>query len=146
MLRHRDGGTPAQCEDDVVSSARAQADVVIRISPMAYFGVGFCTLGLLALIFAWPGYAAVLLIIPILLSAAIFRYRTVADREQVRVRTLLGSRTVRWEEIDGLHFTKSSWARAHLTDGSEIVLPAVTFSTLPLLNSVSGGRVPNPYE
>ncbi|MGJ6125298.1 PH domain-containing protein [Mycolicibacterium sp. Y3] len=136
----------ARCKDGVVSSARAQTDVVIRISPMAYFGVGFFTLGLLALIFAWPGYAAVLLILPILLAAAVFRYRTVADRDHVRVRTLLGSRTVRWEEIDGLRFTRSSWARARLTDGSELVLPAVTFSTLPLLTAASGGRVPNPYE
>lgn len=113
---------------------------------MAHFGVGFVTLGLLALIFAWPGYAAVLLIIPILLSAAIFRYRTVADRDNVSVRTLLHSRTVRWDQIEGLRFTKSSWARAQLTDGSELVLPAVTFSTLPLLTAASGGRVPNPYE
>ncbi|MHA3022709.1 PH domain-containing protein [Mycobacterium sp. BMJ-28] len=113
---------------------------------MAHIGVGFFTLGLLALILAWPGYAAVLLIIPILLSAAIFRYRTTADRDQVTVRTLLHSRAVRWERIDGLRFSKSSWARARLTDGGEIVLPAVTFSTLPLLTSASGGRVPNPYE
>lgn len=129
-----------------VSSARAQTDVVIRISPMAHFGVGFFTLGLLALIFAWPGYAAVLLVLPILLSAAIIRYRTVADRDHITARTLLGSRTVDWSQIDGLRFTRSSWARARLTDGSELVLPAVTFSTLPLLTAASGGRVPNPYE
>ena len=32
-----------------------------------------------------------------------------------------------------------------LTDGRELLLPAVTFSTLPLLTEVSEGRVPNPY-
>lgn len=116
------------------------------MSPMAHFGVAFFTLGLLALIFSWPGYAMVLLVIPILLSVAIFRYRTVADRDHVTTRTLLGGRTVAWDQIDGLRFTKSSWARARLTDGSELVLPAVTFSTLPLLTAASGGRVPNPYE
>ena len=78
-------------------------------------------------------------------SAAIVRYRTVADRDTVSARTLLSSRTVPWTEIEGLRFTRSSWARARLRDGSEMTLPAVTFATLPLLTAASGGRVPNPY-
>ena len=52
---------------------------------------------------------------------------------------------MRWEDIDGLGFVRSSWARAHLKDGSDVRLPAVTFATLPLLTEASGGRVPNPY-
>ena len=81
-----------------------------------------------------------------ILSACIVRLRTVADRDTVTARTLLGSKTVRWEEIDGLRFAKGSWARAQLNDGGELRLPAVTFATLPLLTEVSGGRVPNPYD
>ena len=51
-----------------------------------------------------------------------------------------------WDEVDGLRFDRSSWARARLRDGSEMRLPAVTFATLPLLAEASGGRVPNPYD
>lgn len=116
---------------------------------MAHFAVGFFTLGLLAPVLTWPALCAPLLVIPVILSALIVRLRTVADEQTVTARTLLGSDTVAWSDIDGLRFGKSSWARAQLKDGikegNELRLPAVTFSTLPLLAEVSGGRVPNPY-
>jgi Bacterial PH domain len=118
--------------------------VVINISPMAHFAVGFFALGLLVPVLTWPTTAP-LLIIPVVLSALIFRLRTQADEDGVTVRTLLGSRAVRWEDIDGLRFNKGSWARAQLKNGSQLRLPAVTFATLPLLTEASGGRVPNPY-
>lgn len=124
----------------------APSPLVIRISPMAHFAVFFLFLGLAALVFVWPDWTRVLFVVPVLVSAAVVRYRTVADRDQVTARTLLHSRSVPWSEIQGLRFDKSSWAKARLTDGSEMTLPAVTFATLPLLTSVSGGRVPNPYE
>jgi hypothetical protein len=119
--------------------------MVIRISPMAHFAVGFLTLGLLVPVLTWPTWCAPLLVIPVILSALIVRLRTVADRQTVTARTLLGSETVGWDDIDGLRFDKSSWARAHLKSGAELRLPAVTFATLPLLTEASGGRVPNPY-
>jgi hypothetical protein len=111
---------------------------------MAHFGVGFLVLGMLAVIFS-ASWTWVLLVIPVVLSACIIRLRTVADRETVTARGLLGSQSVRWEDIEGLAFTKGSWARARLTDGRELRLPAVTFATVPQLTAVSGGRVPNPY-
>ena len=52
--------------------------------------------------------------IPILASVAIVRLRTVADRDSVTARSLLGSRTVGWDDIEGLRFTKSKWARARI--------------------------------
>lgn len=113
---------------------------------MAHFAAGFVALGLLALVPAFPTWGVTLLAIPVLLSVAIVRLRTVADRDTVTARTVLGTRTVRWDEIKGLRFAKSAWARAKLRDGSELLLPAVTFATLPLLTAASGGRVPNPYE
>ncbi|WP_241523369.1 PH domain-containing protein [Mycobacterium sp. IEC1808] len=119
--------------------------VVIKVSPMAHFAVGFFTLGLLIPVLAWP-VSAPLLIIPVVLSALVIRLRTVADERGLTVRTLLASRTVRWEEIDGLRFHRGSWARARLKSGAELRLPAVTFATLPQLTEVSAGRVPNPYR
>jgi hypothetical protein len=119
--------------------------VVINISPMAHFAVGFFALGLLVPVLTWP-VTAPLLIIPVVLSALIFQLRTQADDDGVTVRTLLGSRAVRWEDIDGLRFSKGSWARAQLKNGGQLRLPAVTFATLPQLTEASGGRVPNPYS
>ncbi|GFG76592.1 low molecular weight protein antigen 6 [Mycobacterium botniense] len=118
---------------------------VLRVSPMAHVAVGFFTLGLLVPVLTWPATAP-LLVIPVVLSALIIRLRTVADRQGVTARTLLGSRSVRWEEIDGLRFTRGSWARAQLKSGGELRLPAVSFATLPQLSEVSAGRVPNPYR
>ncbi len=112
---------------------------------MAHLAVGYLTLGLLVPVLVWP-LSAPLLIIPVVLSASIVRLRTVADDEGVTVRTLRGTRTVRWDDIDGLRFHRGSWARAHLKDGTELRLPAVTFATLPLLTEASSGRVPNPYR
>ena len=90
------------------------AAVVIRISPMAHFAVGFLALGLLALVFAGPSWFTLLLLIPIALSAFIVRYRTVADRDTVTARTFLASQTVSWDDIAGLRFGKGSWAYAQL--------------------------------
>jgi hypothetical protein len=126
-------------------SSPAATPVVIRISPMAHFAVGFLALGLLALVLAGPGWFALLLVIPVILSALIIRYRTVADQDTVTARTLLGSQTVAWNDVDGLRFGKGSWALAQCKGGTELRLPAVTFSTVPLLTEASGGRVPNPY-
>ena len=112
---------------------------------MAHFAVGFATLGLLAPVLTWPSICAPLLVIPVILSAMIMRLRTVADAQTVTARTLLGSRSVDWADVQGLRFVRSSWARAQLRNGEELRLPAVTFSTLPQLAEASQGRVPNPY-
>jgi hypothetical protein len=132
-----------------VSSASAPAPsvpVVIKISATAHLAVGFFTLGLLALVLANPAVFTALLILPIMASVAIIRFRTTADRDTVTARTLTGSRTVPWEDVDGLRFDRGSWASAHLKDGTDLKLPAVTFSTLPDLTAATDGRVPNPYE
>jgi hypothetical protein len=126
------------------SSASAER-VVIRISPMAHFAVGFLLIALLSVVPAAP-WTAPLLVIPVALSAFVVRLRTVADRDTVTARRLLSSESVRWADIEGLRFNKGSWARAQLTDDRELVLPAVTFSTLPQLTEISAGRVPNPYD
>ena len=113
---------------------------------MAHFAVGFLIVGMLAVILAGPPWVALILLIPIALSVAVVRYRTVADSETVTARSFLSSETVGWDDIDGLRFGRSSWATAHLKDGRELRLPAVTFAILPQLTEVSGGRVPNPYD
>lgn len=126
-----------------MSRGSDSAAVVIRISPMAHFASGFGALALLTIVPALGAAGLALLVLPALLSVAIQRLRTVADSETVTARTLLGSRTVPWSQIEGLTFTGGRWARAQ---PGALLLPAVTFSTLPLLAAVSDGKVPNPYQ
>src|SRR4051794_18909362 len=121
---------------DTVSSETGPASaspVILRISPTAHLAVGFLVIGLLAFVLANPAVFTPLLVIPVIASVAIIRYRTVADRNDVTARTMLGKRTAAWTEIDGLRFDRGSWAKAHLKDGSEMRLPGVTFATLPQL-------------
>ena len=113
---------------------------------MAHLAVALFTFGLLSVVLALRGWSVLLLLIPALLSLVIVRYRTTADRDHVTARVLLGSETLRWDDIEGLRFGRRSWALARRHDGREVSLPAVTFATLPTLTAASGGRVPNPYE
>ena len=113
---------------------------------MAHVAVGFFTLGLLTLVLANPAVFGAILVIPVVASVAVIRYRTTANRDTVTARTLFGSRTIEWENIEGLRFDRRAWASAHLKDGSDLRLPAVTFATLPELTAATDGRVPNPYE
>lgn len=112
---------------------------------MAHFAAAFLLLGLLAVVFAAPGWLAPLLVLPVLASVAIVRYRTTADRDGFTARTLVGSTSAGWQDVDGLKFDRGSWAVAVLRDGTEVRLPAVTFATLPTLTAVTAGVVPNPY-
>lgn len=119
--------------------------VIIRISPMAHFIAIFMALALLVFVPLAGNWVLAALVVPVALSVAIERLRTVADRESVTARTLLATRRLAWDQVDGLRFHRGGWARARRTDGTETVLPAVTFATLPRLAAASGGQVPNPY-
>ena len=119
---------------------------VIRISPMAHFASGFLALALLVLVPVWGNWALGLLAIPVLLSVAVERLRTVADADGVTARGLMSRTTLPWAEVEGLRFSRGGWARACRQGGDDVMLPAVTFATLPQLTEASGGKVPNPYD
>jgi len=119
---------------------------VIRISPMAHFAPAFVALSVVAFIPVLGNWALALLIFPALAAVAISRLRTVANPETVTARGLVRSRTLRWSDVEGLKFSRGGWARACRANGDEVLLPAVTFATLPRLTAASGGQVPNPYE
>lgn len=119
---------------------------VIRISPTAHIASAFIALCLMLFMPYLGRPGLLLLLFPMLLSVAIERLRTSADADTVTARGLVGSRTLRWSQIDGLEFTRGRWARACLTGDSTVQLPAVTFATLPTLTAASRGKVPNPYR
>ena len=127
-------------------SGSDSAPTVIRISPMAHIASAFILLWLVLLMPAFGRWGLPLLVIPVLLSVAIARLRTVADENTVTAYRMLSSRTLPWSQIEGLKFHRGGWARACLPDLSAVQLPAVTFSTLPMLTAASRGQVPNPYQ
>ncbi len=141
-----DGETPAPQTPAPQTPASQTPAVVIRISPMAQFAPAFLAVSILVLVPAFGNWALVLLLIPALVSVAIIRLRTVADRDAVTARSLLTSKTVPWSQVEGLRFTRGGWARACGAGGDALLLPAVTFATLPRLTAASAGRVPNPYR
>jgi hypothetical protein len=136
----------AGSQDAAADGDHADTPVVIRISPMAHIAPVFMVAGLIMFFPLFGRWSVGLLVVPILLSVAIERFRTVADRERVTARTLTASRSVPWSHIEGLRFSRGGWARARCNYESEILLPAVTFATLPALTKASGGRVPNPFQ
>jgi hypothetical protein len=140
------GETPTPQTPAPQTPAPDAQPVVIRISPMAQFAPAFLAVSILVLIPAFGNWALALLLIPALVSVAIVRLRTVADQDAVTARSLLSTKTVPWSQIEGLRFTRGGWARACGAGGDALLLPAVTFATLPRLTAASAGRVPNPYR
>ena len=123
-----------------------KSPTVIRISPMAHFASGFLALALLTVVPAFGSAGLSVLVVPALVSVAIERLRTTADTETVTARGLFSSQTLPWSQIEGLKFTRGGWARACRADTGDVLLPAVTFATLPVLTAASAGKVPNPYQ
>ncbi len=141
----------------VMAREAGSTPTVIRISPMAHFASAFLALALLVLVPALGTASLALMVIPVLISVAVERLRTTADQDTVTARTLTGSHTLAWSDIDGLKFTRGGWARACRDDppgdqsedggkNRDVLLPAVTFATLPVLTAASDGKVPNPYR
>ncbi|WP_372433614.1 PH domain-containing protein [Hoyosella rhizosphaerae] len=73
----------------------------------------------------------------------ILRVQTRVSETALQLRTLFRTRTVLWDEIQGLTFPKYRSARAVLTSGDQVPLPTVTFEDLPKITPLSNGRIPD---
>ncbi|WP_094980298.1 PH domain-containing protein [Rhodococcus pyridinivorans] len=118
---------------------------VIQISRLSFLACALLFLALASPALAWPEAFAWTLIIPFLVAAWVVRVRTVVGPEGIVARATFKTTNLKWDELDGLRFPKRGWARARLTDGSEVALPVVTFGRLPQLSEASGGRITDPY-
>lgn len=117
----------------------------IHISKLSILPVLMLAFGLTFVIFASPPWVSVLWLVPVAVLAWTLRVRTVVSPDGLQLRRMFSSRKVEWSELKGFRFPKRGWARAELTDGSEVTLPVVTFGRLPQLAAASGGRVTDPY-
>jgi len=84
-------------------------------------------------------------LLPLLLvPAAVFwwgmRSGVDADTESLRVRGLLGIRTVPWSDVAGFRVDRRK-VHASLTNGNELSLPAVTPDELPALIAAGGNTL-----
>ncbi|CDZ91898.1 hypothetical protein JOJ87_002565 [Rhodococcus ruber] len=127
------------------SHTAEQQPQVIQISRLALLACGFVLLGVASPALAWPAAFGWMVVIPFLVAAWVLRVRTVVGPEGITARSAFSTRTLAWDELDGLRFPKRGWARARRTDGTEVPLPVVTFGRLPQLAAGSGGRITDPY-
>lgn len=146
-----------QCEDGEVSSSPQpvppspsshtpdSTTQVIQISRLSFLACGFLFIGLASPALAWPEAFAWTLVIPFLIAAWVVRVRTVVGPDGIVARSNFSTTTIGWESLKGIRFPKRGWARATLTDDSEVALPVVTFGRLPQIAAASGGRITDPY-
>lgn len=85
------------------------------------------------------------LIAPIIYSVWIMRVRTtVGPRGVTAVYLFAKRRSVAWKDFKGIFFDKGGRAFAVNSKDEKIALPAITFNSLPELNKVTNGLIPDP--
>ena len=132
--------------------------IVLRLPRTAYLAVVILLLGAVPLAFGSSDYRSiddvahgapagftvgwrlVFLLIPIAVAVAIARTATIVDGTGIRVRALLGSRQMNWDEIRGLSVNGRS-VYAVLGDGA-VRLPCARLAHLGAISRTSQGRLP----
>jgi Bacterial PH domain len=87
------------------------------------------------------GPRALLLIIPIAVAFYIARTATTVNANGIKVRALLGSRTLKWAELRGLSVSERS-VYAVCVDGA-VRLPCVRVGDLAAVAAASDGKLPD---
>lgn len=128
-------------------TAEAGADTgrVIRIPRLAHIGVLMLLFCAAFPFFGWPAVLWVLFAIPAAVAFWVERTRTTVSPAGLELRTLLGSRHIDWSQVQGVSIPKRGYVRAHLSDGSQVRLPAVGYDRLRILVEASQGRIPDPF-
>ena len=109
----------------------------------ALLGVFGLTVCVTPVAFGAPGLQ-VLYLVPLGVAIWLVRTRTVVDRDTVVAHRVLGSRRIVWSDLHGFRIDGRSRIWAVLHGGEEVGLPAVRARDLPLLATLSGGRLPDP--
>ncbi|MEH1053859.1 PH domain-containing protein [Micromonospora sp. CPCC 206171] len=87
-------------------------------------------------------YLLPVLLIPLAVAVWAWRAGTDADRRELRLRALAGSRRIAWDRVVELTADPRGRAVARLDDGQEVMLPAVRDTDLPRLVSATGQHLP----
>ncbi|WP_187344457.1 PH domain-containing protein [Aldersonia kunmingensis] len=137
--------SPDETSSEALTAAPATVRHVIRIQKLAYLAVIMLFISVSFPVIGWPAAFGWLLVIPIGVLVWVLRSRTTITTEGLVTQTVFGGQKVAWTDVEGVRFPKRGWARAHLRDGSEVTLPAVSFDRVRELAVASDGRIPDPY-
>lgn len=139
----RSEGTISGVEDTAPTGPEQLERAVFRVQRTAVLAALLAMVCATPFAFGAPGLALIY-VLPIGYIVWVLRTRTVADREGLTVRTLLGERFMPWPALKGLAITDRAKVRAVLSDGSQVTLPSVRARHLSALSLVSGGRITDP--
>lgn len=117
--------------------------LVFKPSRLTIAVVVVAVVGALPLLLSVP-FFWLTLVVPVAIIGWVLRVRTTVDPDSLHVRSLRGTRTVRWDDVRGLSLGTRSSVTAVLSDGAELTLPSVRVRDLPALSLASGGRVADP--
>lgn len=117
---------------------------VFKIPSTAYLAIGLLTVCVTPIALGEIGGLQWLYVFPIALFVFVARWRTVATKRGLAVRTMFGQRDLPWSALKGLAITGKSRVRAVLQDDTQIALPTVRTRHLPVLALVSEGVVKDP--
>ncbi|WP_176439761.1 PH domain-containing protein [Haloechinothrix alba] len=127
------------------TAAQRQPRALIRVPKTAVLVPLLVILCVTPMALALP-VLSVLYAVPVGFIVWLLRTETVVDTSGLVVRTVFRTRSLAWDDLSGLTLTGKSKVRAVLGDGTEVALPAVRTRHLPVLSSVSGGRIDDPTE
>ncbi|MFE9322944.1 PH domain-containing protein [Nocardia sp. NPDC052278] len=122
-----------------------QTAQVIRITQMAHLGVLVLLFCVFFAFVGWPIGLWWLLLLPVAAVVWIERTRTTVSEDGLDLRTVFGSRHLDWTQVAGVGIPKRGFVRAHLTDDTEVKLPAVSYDRLRDLIRASNGRIPDLF-
>jgi Bacterial PH domain len=88
-------------------------------------------------------WALVVLLLPLAAAAWVLRVGVDVGDEGVTARSVVGRRTVAWNELAGIRVGARGGLWLVTTRGTEVALPVLRARDLPRLSELSGGRIPH---
>ncbi len=115
----------------------------LRMNRTALIPVGLLALCVVPLAFAAP-WTPVLLLLPLAVAVWVLRVGVDIADDGLTVRSLIGQRLVRWDELAGIRVARRGDLWLVTTRGTEVHVPVMRARDLPRLAELSGGRIDVP--
>jgi hypothetical protein len=115
----------------------------LRMSRTALIPVALLFVCVIPLATAAP-WALVFLVVPLAAAAWVLRVGVDVDDAGITVRSVVGSRPVRWPELAGIRIGRRRDLWLVTAEGTEVHLPVLRTGDLPRLSELSGGRIAVP--
>ncbi|WP_233434291.1 PH domain-containing protein [Nocardia yamanashiensis] len=127
------------------AAPESDAGRVIRLPRLAHLGVFLLLFSVAFPFFGAPKVLWILFAIPIAAAIWVERVRTTVSAKGIDVRSMFSTRHLDWDQVRGLRIPKRGFLQLHLSDDTNVTLPAVGYDRLADLVAASGGRIPDPF-